>query len=116
MSLEQRLEAHLNNVPHVSKRMFGGLCFMVRGNMTVGTFRNGMMVRVSKENHAATVKLPGASAMEMKGRVMEGFILIDAKAVESDAVLERWIGLALAYNATLPEKAAKPVRKIAKKK
>jgi TfoX/Sxy family transcriptional regulator of competence genes len=107
MSLEDRLAKALAAQKPESKRMFGGTCFMVRGNMLVGTFRDGMMARVGKEGHAAALKLPGASAMEMKGRVMEGFILINAKSVESDAAMKRWIAMALAFNATLPAKAAK---------
>ncbi len=111
MSLEDRLTKALAAHKPITKRMFGGLCFMVRGNMLVGTFRGGMMARVGKEDHIAALKLPGASAMEMKGRVMEGFILIDAKSVDSDAAMKRWIDMALAYNATLPAKTAKPAKK-----
>jgi TfoX/Sxy family transcriptional regulator of competence genes len=114
--LEQRLEDQLKHVPHISKRMFGGLCFMVRGNMLVGTFRDGMMARVSKNDHDKAVKVPGASAMEMKGKVMEGFILISADSVKSDAAMKKWVDWALAYNATLPAKAVKPPAKKAAKK
>jgi TfoX/Sxy family transcriptional regulator of competence genes len=108
MSLEARLHTLL--APHhpVSKRMFGGLCFMMRGHMLVGTFRDGKMARVSKEMHDAALKLPGASVMEMKGRVMQGFILISAESVKSDKAMQRWIDMALDYNATLPAKAVKP--------
>ena len=114
MTLEDRLTKALTAHKPIAKRMFGGTCFMVRGNMLVGTFRGGMMARLGKEGHAAALKLPGASAMEMKGKVMEGFILIDAKAVESDAAMKRWIDMALAHNATLPAKAAKPAKKTKK--
>ncbi len=58
---------------------------MLNGNMVLGTFRDGMMVRIAKAVRAENVKLPGASAMEMKGRVMEGFILVQSDAVASDA-------------------------------
>ncbi len=107
MTLEDRLAAALGPFKTEQKRMFGGLCFMLNGNMLLGTFRGGMMVRVAKADHAATVRLPGASAMEMKGHVMEGFILIRADAVEADEALQGWIDRALAYNATLPAKTPK---------
>ncbi len=84
---------------------------MLNGNMVLGTFRDGMMVRIAKADHSRVVDLPGASAMEMKGRVMEGFILIKAEAVAADEVLCDWIEMALAYNATLPAKTAKMVQK-----
>jgi TfoX/Sxy family transcriptional regulator of competence genes len=113
--LEDRISAMLKGVPHVTKRMFGGLCYMVRGNMLVGTFRDGMMARVAKQDHAKVLKIAGASEMVMKGRVMEGFILISQASVTSSAAMKKWIDMALAYNATLPAKAVKPAKRPAKK-
>lgn len=114
MTLEDRIAAALGPFKTEQKRMFGGLCFMYNGNMLVGTFRGGMMARVAKADHAAMVKLPGASAMIMKDRVMEGFILIEAGAVEDDADFKAWLDRALAYNATLPTKAMKPAKRAKK--
>ncbi len=115
MDLEARIATALSDHKVETKRMFGGLCFMYRGNMLVGTFRDGFMARVSKVTHAEAMEMPGASAMEMKGRVMEGFILVKAEAVASDKALRKWIDMALRYNATLPAKAVKPSAKKARK-
>jgi TfoX/Sxy family transcriptional regulator of competence genes len=113
MTLDDRIAAALGPFETERKRMFGGTCYMLNGNMLLGTFRGGLMARVAKADHADTVKLPGASPMEMKGRVMEGFILVKAGAVEDDADLQAWVDRALAYNATLPTDAGKkkPKRK-----
>jgi TfoX/Sxy family transcriptional regulator of competence genes len=108
MTLEDRIAAALGPFPTIQKRMFGGLCFMLNGNMLVGTFRKGFMARVSKQDHAEAMSRPGASAMTMKDKVMEGFILVEADAVESDDALQSWVDWALAYNATLPAKISKP--------
>jgi TfoX/Sxy family transcriptional regulator of competence genes len=108
MTLEDRLSIALGAFVTERKRMFGGLCFMLNGNMLMGTFRGGLMARVSKETHAEAMGMPGASAMTMKDRVMEGFILIDADSVEDNEALQRWVDMALAYNATLPAKTSKP--------
>jgi TfoX/Sxy family transcriptional regulator of competence genes len=107
MTLEDRLSLALGPFPTERKRMFGGLCFMLNGNMLMGTFRSGLMARVAKEDHETVLKISGASEMVMKDRVMLGFILIDADSVEDDKALQRWVDLALAYNATLPVKLAK---------
>lgn len=107
MTLEDRLSLALGPFPTIRKRMFGGLCFMLNGNMLMGTFRGGLMARVAKEDHEKVLKISGASEMVMKDRVMLGFILIDADSVEEDTALQRWVDLALAYNATLPAKATK---------
>jgi TfoX/Sxy family transcriptional regulator of competence genes len=108
MTLEDRIAAALGPFKTEQKRMFGGLCFMLNGNMLVGTFRNGFMARIAKQDHAAAMGRPGASAMVMKDRVMQGFILIEADAVTSDDDLKSWIDWALAYNATIPLKVTKP--------
>jgi TfoX/Sxy family transcriptional regulator of competence genes len=115
MTLEDRLSMALGPFPTERKRMFGGLCFMLNGNMLMGTFRGGAMARVAKADHAAALKIAGAKPMVMKDRVMEGFILIDAESVEDDAALQRWVDMALAYNATLPHKASKPAKPLVKK-
>ena len=58
-------------------RMFGGLCFMLNGNMVAGTSRRGLLVRVGKDRHAEALARPGAKPMEMSGRPMEGYVFID---------------------------------------
>jgi TfoX/Sxy family transcriptional regulator of competence genes len=110
MTLEDRLSNALGAFVTERKRMFGGLCFMLNGNMLMGTFRGGLMARVAKETHTQAMAMPGASAMTMKDRVMEGFILIEAGSVEDDDALQRWVDMALAYNATLPAKTAKAAK------
>ena len=99
-----------------SKRMFGGLCFMRRGNMMIGTFKGGLLVRVGKECHVAALAMPGAKTFEMNGRVSEGYITLSEGAVATDTVLQKWIAMAMTFNSTLPAKAKKPAAKKVKKK
>lgn len=115
MTLDDRLQTALGAFVTERKRMFGGTCYMLNGNMLLGTFRGGLMARVAKADHAAALKIPGAHEMVMKDRVMEEFILVHAEAVEDDAELQRWVDMALAYNATLPAKAPTAKGKVAKK-
>lgn len=84
------------------KKMFGGLCFMVRGHMCCGVEKNRMMLRIGPERHAAALKRPGAKPMDFTGRPMKGFVFVDRKALATRRQLERWLALALAYNAELP--------------
>ena len=60
--------------------MFGGTCFMLSGNMLVGTSKRGLLVRVGKDAHAAAVARPHATPMEMGGRAMEGYVFVDEAA------------------------------------
>jgi TfoX/Sxy family transcriptional regulator of competence genes len=86
------------------KRMFGGLCFMVRGHMCCGVEKNRMMLRVGPERHAATMKRPGAAPMDFTGRPMKGFLFVARDALATRRQVERWLAPALAYNAELPDK------------
>ena len=94
----------LSNYEIEEKRMFGGLCFMLRGNMLCGTHKNGGLYRVGKPNMEAALALPGVGHMEMTGRRMGAFVDASATAVEDDATRARLMQLALDFNATLPAK------------
>jgi TfoX/Sxy family transcriptional regulator of competence genes len=115
MELADRLARALAVHAPRSIRMMGGLCFMVNGNMALGTYKGGLMVRIAKADHATALERDGAREMVMKDRVMEGFILVDADAVERDADLADWVRMALAYNKTLPPKSNKPTKQLKKK-
>lgn len=90
------------------KRMMGGVCFMVNGNMVGGADRQKdgrgrFMLRVGKDNHAEALKRPGATVMDMGGRRMRGFLFVDAEDCD-DQALKEWTELALSFVATLPAK------------
>jgi hypothetical protein len=102
-----RLRAALADQPVTEQKMFGGTCFLVSDNMLVGTSKRGLLVRVGKEAHAAALHRPHARAMEMRGREMEGYIVVDPAVTASDKDLNGWLSLALAFVGTLPPKPAK---------
>ena len=85
-------------------RMFGGIAFLVRGNMAVGVVKDDLMVRVGPEAHAGLVALPHARPMDFTHRPMKGFLYVAPEGVESDADLRRWIEHGLAYASSLPAK------------
>jgi TfoX/Sxy family transcriptional regulator of competence genes len=88
-------------------KMFGGVCFMLDGNMVAGVFRDGLLVRVGGDAQGEALARPGARPMEMRGRVMRGYVAVDAAGL-STAALEGWVGEAAAFVATLPPKAPRP--------
>ena len=85
------------------KKMFSGICFLLRDNMLCGTGSGSFMFRVGKEAHAAAVKRRGAKPMVMRGKTMQGFIWVDPAACDVKA-LDSWIDLAADYVAGLPPK------------
>jgi hypothetical protein len=71
-------------------KMFGGTAFMVNGHMTVAVSPRGLLVRVGPDEHDEALKQPGTRAMEMRGRVMTGYIYVDP--VPSDArIVQSWV-------------------------
>jgi hypothetical protein len=85
------------------KRMFGGVCFLLRGHMLCASSSRGFMFRVGKAQHARAVARRGASPMVMNGRKFEGFVRVDPGACDFRG-LKHWIALADGYVSTLPPK------------
>lgn len=88
------------------KKMFGGACFLLRGNMLCGMGEDKFMYRVGREQDAAALKLPGAKPMDITGRAMAGFVWVDPKRCDARA-LKRWLAMAEAYVGKLPAKEKK---------
>jgi hypothetical protein len=102
--MRDRISATLKGRAATEKRMFGGVCFLLNGNMLCGSGKNGFMFRVGADADAA--HLPGARPLVMQGRAMKGFFWVDPDACD-DAALGGWIALADAYVAAMPPKAVK---------
>jgi TfoX/Sxy family transcriptional regulator of competence genes len=98
----ERLHSRLDPLGAVSKKMFGGVCFMLNGNMTAGTSKRGMLVRAGKDFGAVAAGRKEARPMEMGGRVMEGYWFFEDGV--DDAAFDFWMKAALAFNKTLPPK------------
>ena len=87
------------------KRMFGGLAFLVGGNMAVvASGQGGLMVRVPPADSEAWVARPGASRMVMRGKEMRGWLRVTSEAVQSDEVLAEWVRTGVDHARTLPAK------------
>jgi hypothetical protein len=106
--LAERMRVALAGAGEVREvKMFGGLCFMLNGNMVAGTSKRGLLVRVGKDQHADALARGGAKCMEMTGRPMEGYIFVDPPPADEQGLWD-WLALAVAFVKTLPPKLAKP--------
>jgi TfoX/Sxy family transcriptional regulator of competence genes len=85
------------------KRMFGGVCFLLREHMLCGTGKSGFMFRVGKAHHRRAVSRRGARPVVLNGRPFEGFVWVDPAACDARA-LKSWILLAENYVSALPLK------------
>ena len=87
------------------KRMFGGLAFLINGNMAVSASgKGGLLLRVDPAQTEELVRAPHARRFEMRGRQMDGWLRIDPAALGTDADLARWVSLGVAYARSLPPK------------
>ena len=104
--LAQRLREYFDERPDViEKKMFGGIAFMVQGNMSVGVTNSGdLMVRVGKDGHDQALAQPFARPMDFTGKKMKGFVFVEPDGFESDEDLAAWIERSLDFVLTLPAK------------
>jgi TfoX/Sxy family transcriptional regulator of competence genes len=103
--LAQRIREVLDEQAGLSeKRMFGGVAFLVHGNMAVGVVKSELMVRVGPEAHAAALREPHARPMDFTKRPMRGFVFVREEGLEDDAELARWIERGVRFAAALPPK------------
>lgn len=87
------------------RRMFGGLAFMIDGNMAVGASgQGGLLLRVDPGQTESLVRPPQVRRFEMRGKEMDGWLRVDADAVDSDDDLRRWVDHGVSYARSLPPK------------
>jgi TfoX/Sxy family transcriptional regulator of competence genes len=104
--LAGRIRDRVEGEPRLTeKKMFGGLAFLIGGNMAVAASGNGgMMVRVDPDQGDELVQSTPAEPMEMRGRTMTGWLRVPDEAVADDAVLDEWVARGVGYASTLPPK------------
>ena len=90
----------------VEKKMFGGLAFLIGGNMSVSASgQGGLLLRCDPEETDALISQPHVNRFEMRGRQMDGWLRVDAEAVESRDELARWVAVGVDYARSLPTKS-----------
>ena len=90
------------------KKMFGGLAFLLNGNMSVGVHADAMIVRLDPEASAKALKQKHTRVFDLSGKPMKGWVLVDPGGTKSDAALAEWVAMGVSYAASLPTKLPKP--------
>jgi TfoX/Sxy family transcriptional regulator of competence genes len=104
MSFQEILVDRVSNeldkrgIIYATKKMFGGICFMVDDKMCVGTTKGRLMIRFDPADHDKVMAVEGAQPMDFTTKIMRGFAFIADDAIETDAALGKWIDIALEYN------------------
>jgi TfoX/Sxy family transcriptional regulator of competence genes len=87
------------------KKMFGGLAFLINGNMAVSASgKGGLLLHIDPDETDALLKKPHAQPFEMRGRAMDGWLRVEAEGVKTKRQLERWVARGVDYAKSLPSK------------
>jgi TfoX/Sxy family transcriptional regulator of competence genes len=101
---ERVREALVETVGVDEKKMFGGLAFMVSGNMFCGVSGGDLMVRVGPDQYEYALSLPHCREMDFTGRPLKGMVYVSAEGLEPDENLLSWIQMGLEFAQSLPPK------------
>jgi TfoX/Sxy family transcriptional regulator of competence genes len=94
----------------VERRMFGGVCFTLNGNMACGVVSTDLMVRVGPDKYDDALRQSHVREMDFTGRAMKGYVFISTPGTKNDSSLKYWTKAAVAYVETLPPKPHKDKR------
>ncbi len=93
------------------RKMFGGVAFLLNGNMCCGVHLDDLMVRVLPQEYAAAVQRPHARVFDLTGKPMKGFVLVSPAGYRADAALKDWLAMGSTCARSLPAKTAKSKKK-----
>jgi TfoX/Sxy family transcriptional regulator of competence genes len=103
--LARRIRSTLEDQPGLrEKKMFGGLAFLLNGNMCCGIVRDEMMARVGPEQYQAALAMPHARPMDFNGRPMTGMVFVGPEGVATDDTLAEWVQMGVRFAGALPPK------------
>jgi TfoX/Sxy family transcriptional regulator of competence genes len=104
LKLAERIREQLNGMPYVEKKMFGGVGYLLHGNMACGVIQDDLIVRVDPERHATLLKKPHARPFDMTGRPMKGWLVVEPDGIKTAKQLGMWVRLGVEFAMTLPAK------------
>jgi len=104
LKLAERIRSELAGIPVVEKKLFGGVGFLLNGNMACGINKNDLIVRVDPEKHVALLKKSHVRPFDMTGRPMKGWLVVEAEGVKTAKQLSTWIKQGIEFASTLPPK------------
>jgi TfoX/Sxy family transcriptional regulator of competence genes len=103
--LSVRIRALLGPLPNLGeKKMFGGVGFLVNGNMACGVHKNDLIVRVGAAKYTEALSRPHTRIFDMTGRPMAGWVLVEPEGCATESDLKAWVEQGLAFARSLPGK------------
>ena len=106
LKLAERILAELNGIPVVEKKMFGGVGFLIHGNMACGILGEDLIVRVSVDEYETLLKRTHVKIFTMKGgpKPMKGWLMVEPEGCKTQKQLSAWVKKGVEFTLTLPPK------------
>lgn len=104
LKLAERVRSQLDGIPVVEKKMFGGVGFLLNGNMACGVHKDNLIVRIDPEKQDFLLKKLHAKAFDLTGKPMRGWLLIEAEGVKTEKQLSTWVKESVEFASSLPPK------------
>jgi TfoX/Sxy family transcriptional regulator of competence genes len=104
LKLAERIRSELKGISFDEKKMFGGVGFLLNGNMACGVHKEDFIVRVDPEKHNTLLKKPHVHPFGMTGRPMKGWLVVDEDGIKTNKQLDTWIKEGVEFALTLPPK------------
>jgi len=106
--LEEKIDAAARRWQNLEKKkMFGGVCYLLKGNMCFGIWKDFLIVRMDRDQGEQYLKNPNVLPFNITGKPMAGWIMVKEAGWKSKAALEKWMGIGKKYALSLPEKTVK---------
>jgi len=103
--LAQRVRKVLSEAPgYEEKKMFGGIGFLLHGNMACGVIREDLIVRVGEDNYTDALLKPDVELFDITGKAMTGWVIVKEPGCKDDNSLKAWVDQGAVYSLTLPQK------------
>ena len=104
LKLAERIKLEMEGIPFVEKKMFGGVGFLLQGNMACGVIDDGLIVRVQPDEHATLLKRAHVKPFDFSGKPMKGWLVVEVEGYKTKKQLSAWIKKSVEFALTLPSK------------
>jgi TfoX/Sxy family transcriptional regulator of competence genes len=102
--LAERIRSHLDGITFVEKKMFGGVGFLIHGNMACGVHKENMIVRVGPDNHEKSLKKKHTRVFDITGKPMKGWVMVEPDGYKTAKQVSAWVRESVEFALTLPPK------------
>ena len=104
LKLAERIRLQLGGISFEEKKMFGGVGFLLNGNMACGVNKDNLIVRVDPEKYNSLLKKPHAKPFDLTGKPMKGWIIVETEGIKTEKQLSAWVEEGVQFASSLPPK------------